>query len=106
MNMLGGKTKLGAVLIAIGMTMYSTVDICPVASWIPWIKWIGTMIGGVGTALGIVGIGNKVERAAAAVEQGQVPQMPVPQSEIKPLIADEVRKVIEEMRKERAAKKT
>ena len=65
--MLTSKTKLGAVLLALGVAVYNTVDLCPAASWVPWIKYFGAIISAAGGALGLVGIGNKVDRATAAV---------------------------------------
>lgn len=67
MNMLGGKTKTGAVLLALGVAIYNTVDICPVPAWIPWIKYVGSIACAVGGALGLVGIGHKVDKATDAV---------------------------------------
>jgi hypothetical protein len=71
MSMLGSKTKAGAVLLAVGVAVYNTVDLCPVATWVPWIKYIGALISAAGGALGLVGIGGKVDKATAAVVNAQ-----------------------------------
>lgn len=72
MNFLGGKTKTGAVILVVGVAIYQTVDLCPIESWVPWIKWLGSIVTVAGGALGIVGIGTKVDRATAAVNSAQV----------------------------------
>jgi hypothetical protein len=71
LNMLGGKTKSGAVLLAVGVAIYNTVDLCPVSEWVPWIKYLGALISAAGGALGLVGIGGKVDKATAAVVNAQ-----------------------------------
>jgi hypothetical protein len=71
MNWLTSKTKAGAILIALGIAVYQTVELCPMESWIPWIKYIGSLVTAAGTALGIVGLGGKVDRATAAVTSAQ-----------------------------------
>ena len=68
---IGSKTKLGAIILVIGVAIYQTVDLCPVAEWVPWIKWMGSIITVAGGALGIVGIGGKVDKATAAVTSAQ-----------------------------------
>lgn len=77
--MLGSKTKAGAVILALGVAIYQTVDLCPAESWVPWIKYFGSLVAAAGGALGLVGIGNKVDKAADAVQQG--PQGPAPLTE-------------------------
>ena len=67
MGMIGSKTKAGAILLAIGVAIYNTVDLCPVSAWVPWIKYVGALISAAGGALGLVGIGGKVDKATAAV---------------------------------------
>ena len=71
MGVLGSKTKVGAVLLAVGVAVYNTVDLCPVAAWVPWIKYVGALISAAGGALGLVGIGGKVDKATAAVNAVQ-----------------------------------
>lgn len=71
MGMIGSKTKVGAVLLAAGVAVYNTVDLCPVAAWVPWIKYLGALISAAGGALGLVGIGGKVDKATAAVAAAQ-----------------------------------
>ena len=67
MGMLGSKTKAGAILLAIGVAVYNTVDLCPVSTWVPWIKYVGALISAAGGALGLVGIGGKADKITAAV---------------------------------------
>lgn len=69
MNILGGKTKTGAILLAVGVAIYQTVDLCPMPAAVPWIKYIGSLVAAAGGALGLVGIGGKVDKAAAAVSE-------------------------------------
>ena len=71
MGMIGSKTKAGAILLAAGVAVYNTVDLCPVAAWVPWIKYLGALISAAGGALGLVGIGGKVDKATAAVVSAQ-----------------------------------
>jgi len=67
MNIMGGKTKAGAVILALGVAIYQTVELCPVDAWVPWIKYVGSLVAAAGGALGLVGIGGKVDKATAAV---------------------------------------
>jgi hypothetical protein len=71
MNFFGSKTKAGAILLAIGVAIYNTVDLCPVSTWVPWIKYVGALVSAAGGALGLVGIGGKVDKATAAVASAQ-----------------------------------
>jgi hypothetical protein len=101
MIQLGGKTKFGAILIVAGLAIAQTVDLCPLAGWIPWIKWLGGIISIIGTYFGIVGIGGKLDKNTEAVQAvGTV------DCEEKPMTATEFRQILNEAAKKRAATKT
>jgi hypothetical protein len=88
MNFLGGKTKTGAILLAVGVAIYQTVDLCPLPAMVPWIKYIGSLVAAAGGALGLVGIGGKVDKAAEAVQQGQAGPAPLTEEGLKRLLAE------------------
>lgn len=107
MNLFGSKTKFGAFLIVAGVAIYQTVDLCPVTAWVPWIKWAGSIVTIVGTYFGIIGIGGKVDKNTEAVKQGTVATT-INTEECKetPMTAVEFRKILEDIRRTREAKKT
>lgn len=88
MNIIGGKTKAGAVILALGVAIYQTVDLCPAEAWVPWIKYIGSLIAAAGGALGLVGIGGKVDKAAEAVSQLPAGPPPLTEDGLKRLLAE------------------
>ena len=61
-GMSGWKTKVGAVITAIGGTIIGSAEIAPTPGMIPWLKFIGFIISGIGGALTIWGIGHKLEK--------------------------------------------
>ena len=87
MAFFGSKTKTGAILLAVGVAVYQTVDLCPLPAIVPWIKYIGSIICAVGGALGIVGIGGKVDKATAAVSTAQEGPAPLTEEAFKRILA-------------------
>lgn len=62
------KTTTGAVLAFIGIVLTAATQECPVPEWVPWIKWLSSILAASGVALGMVGIASRSEKAA----KGQV----------------------------------
>jgi hypothetical protein len=67
--MSGWKTKLGAFLTAIGAVIVGAAEVAPTPEMIPWLKFIGFIIGGVGGAFTIWGIAHKVEKNRSVITQ-------------------------------------
>jgi hypothetical protein len=67
--MSGWKTKLGAFLVAIGTVIVGSADLAPTPGMIPWLKFFGFIVGGVGTAFTVWGIGHKVEKNRSVIVQ-------------------------------------
>ena len=59
------NTKLGTVICGVGMAIYQTVDLCPVDSWVPWIKWVGAIIAILGGSQAVFGLTHKVDKVVA-----------------------------------------
>lgn len=64
MDMTGWKTKVGAILIAIGSALVAGSEAVPPGNveLSGWLKFAGVLIGGVGAGIGTVGIGHKIEK--------------------------------------------
>ncbi len=62
--MTGWKTKTGATMVAVGGFLVASGKAFPIPKYTPWLEWIGGLILAVGGALGIYGVGAKVEKAA------------------------------------------
>jgi hypothetical protein len=62
MNLLTGNAKVFVIIAAIGMAVYQTVDLCPIAEWIPWIKWLGAILGILGGGSALIGVSGNVSK--------------------------------------------
>ena len=60
--MTGWKTKTGVIIGVIGGAMLASADMCPSPTWIPWLKFAGTLMAAAGGGLGIYGVGKKIDR--------------------------------------------
>lgn len=61
-HMSGWKMKLGSFLVAIGAVIIGSAEVAPVPEMIPWVKFIGFIVGGIGTAFLAWGAGHKLEK--------------------------------------------
>ena len=61
-HMSGWKMKLGSFLIAIGALIVGSGEVAPVPEMVPWLKFLGFIVGGVGTAFVAWGAGHKIEK--------------------------------------------
>ena len=62
-KMTGWKTKAGSIILSIGGVIVGSAEIAPVPGMVPWLKFIGFIVSGVGGALTVWGIGHKLEKA-------------------------------------------
>ena len=58
----GWKTKYGAVIVAIGMSLLGASEVAPNVDLGIWMKFIGTVLTGLGSGLTAIGIGHKIEK--------------------------------------------
>jgi hypothetical protein len=65
----GWKMKLGSFMVAIGALIIGSSEVAPMPEMIPWIKFIGFIVGGVGTAFLAWGAGHKMEKNKSVVIQ-------------------------------------
>lgn len=61
-NISGWKTKYGAIIVAVGMALLGASEVAPNVDVGTWMKFIGTILTGFGSALTAVGIGHKIEK--------------------------------------------
>ena len=61
-KMSGWKTKYGSIFLGIGAGILGASDIAPSPELGEWMKFIGTLITGVGTATAAWGIGHKLDK--------------------------------------------
>lgn len=61
--MKGWKTRYGSILLTAGTVILGASDVVPDPTAKEWIKFAGTVITGVGTAMAAWGIGHKIEKA-------------------------------------------
>ena len=96
--MSGWKMKTGSFMIAIGALIVGSVEVAPMPEIIPWIKFIGFIVGGVGTAFLAWGAGHKMEKnRKVLVKKKTVPYYvhPMGQDEFKLLEAFRKKKDLE-----------
>lgn len=62
--MSGWKTKTGSALFGIGGVLVASAGSCPVTEWSWWIDVIGKVMMSLGGALGMYGVGHKIEKAS------------------------------------------
>ena len=64
MDMTGWKTKVGAILVAVGGALAASSEAVPpgYVELSGWLKFAGILVGAVGTGFLGVGIGHKVEK--------------------------------------------
>ena len=58
----GWKMKLGSLLIAVGALIVGSGEVAPIPEMVPWLKFVGFIVGGVGTAFLAWGAGHKLEK--------------------------------------------
>lgn len=61
-SMKGWKTKTGAIIGAIGVTITGASEMVPIPEISPWLKFAGFLLTGIGGALATWGIGHKIEK--------------------------------------------
>jgi hypothetical protein len=61
-SMSGWKMKVGSFLAAIAAVIIGSAEIAPYPEIIPWLKFLGFIVGGVGTAFLAWGAGHKLEK--------------------------------------------
>lgn len=61
-KMSGWKTKTGTVLLATGSILLGSADLVPAPTVMPWLKFIGTVLTGIGGSLTAWGVGHKIEK--------------------------------------------
>jgi hypothetical protein len=72
--MSGWKTKLGSFLIAAAGVIGGSAEIAPYPEMVPWIRFIAFIVGGMGSAFLIWGIGHKLEKNRnVLVQKKQIP---------------------------------
>lgn len=67
--MSGWKTKLGSFLIAAAGVIGGSAEIAPYPEMVPWIRFIAFIVGGIGSAFLVWGIGHKVEKSRPVLVQ-------------------------------------
>lgn len=67
--MTGWKMKLGSFLAAIAAVIVGSAEIAPYPAMVPWIKFLGFIVGGVGTAFIAWGAGHKLEKNRNVIVQ-------------------------------------
>ena len=60
--MSGWKMKSGSFLAAIAAVIIGSAELAPYPGMIPWLKFLGFVVGGVGTAFIAWGAGHKMEK--------------------------------------------
>jgi len=60
--MTGWKTKTGTLVAALGSALYAATSVAPTPEIGSWCQFIGTIFVGLGGALGVYGIGDKVDK--------------------------------------------
>jgi len=58
----GTVTRAGVLLFLLGTGIAANAEICPIPEWIPWLKFIGKIIEGLGMGAGGIGIAREIER--------------------------------------------
>ena len=61
-NITGWKTKYGAIVVALGMSLLGASEVAPNIELGTWMKFIGTVLTGFGSGLTAVGLGHKIEK--------------------------------------------
>ena len=92
----GWKMKVGSFMAAIGAVIIGSAEVSPMPEMIPWVKFLGFIVGGVGTAFLAWGAGHKMEKNRSVVIQKKV----VPYY-VQPMNPEEF-KVLETFRKSKA----
>ena len=64
--MTGYKTNTGAAMFAVGGVLVSMAGGCPLPDWVYWIDMAGKILMALGGALGVYGIGDKIDRGNIA----------------------------------------
>lgn len=64
---LGWKVIAGAICLGMGQLFGAAVTDCPVPSWVPWLKWFGTLFNAGGMVLAGIGVSSKVAGAVNTV---------------------------------------
>lgn len=96
--MTGWKMKLGSFLAAIAAVIVGSAEVAPYPAMIPWAKFLGFIVGGVGTAFIAWGAGHKLEKNRNVIVQKKtIPYYVHPMNE-------EEFKVIQKMREEKSSK--
>ena len=61
--MTGWKTRGAAIIFALGTSLVGAAEVAPTIDIGVWMKFAGTILLGFGTALGLIGIGHKIEKS-------------------------------------------
>ena len=71
--MTGWKTKVGAVLIALGGILAAATPVLPaeIAQYAEWIHFVEVIFMAAGAAFGVVSVAHKIEKAAVCPECGK-----------------------------------
>ena len=72
----GWKTKVGAVLVALSGGLFGGAQMAPSPEIAAWCNFAAAILGGMGLSLLGVGVGHKIEKAAAQPKAYLVKQMP------------------------------
>ena len=55
-------TRAGVMIFLLGKVLSANAEVCPIPEWIPWLKFVGQIIEGLGMGAGGIGIARKIER--------------------------------------------